>query len=195
MAQRHRGGNARFARVDLSSVFGIDLAQIEQIHFEHGFLFDAFAHGACDAKRFRHFARARFIGAWRSGNQEDARLATVIHEALLSFLNGRACLQPLEREFVLWISKLRPSFPRLRIFATVVVGLPCEVRESLNFGSYRVESRIRKLSLVASFELCSWQFGRTLSSSNRGDFFTHRGIPLLARMVKIEICQFLSVLA
>ena len=168
VAERHGGGDARFAGVNLAAVFGVDPAQIEEVHGEAAVPFEAFAHLCCHPECFRHLAGAGFIGAWRGGNQKDARLAAVILEALLSLLNGRSRFQPFEREFVLRVGKLRPGLPQVRAFPAVVVSLPRDGCKPLDFRCRSVESRVRKLRPVALLELRARQSGRTLTRADRG---------------------------
>src|SRR4029453_134092 len=68
MTERHRGGNACFARVNHAAVFSDHYAEIEKVHFESRSSIDDLARLLRKTKRLRHFTWTGVVRARRSAD-------------------------------------------------------------------------------------------------------------------------------
>src|SRR2546430_2282806 len=69
MTHRHRGRDARLARINLAAVFGGQHAKVEKIDSYSTSSSENFFRCFRQAKGFRHFARAGLVGSRRPADQ------------------------------------------------------------------------------------------------------------------------------
>ena len=168
MAQRHRGGDAGFARKDDAAELRGEVAEIKEIDLKAGFFFHEFAGERGKAEGFRHFARAGFVGPGRAADEEDAGRPGGIFELLSRVEDSFAGFEPFEGEVELRMGKLRAGLASPRTFPVIVVRVPRDLGQAIDLVSLRIEGRIVEAFFPAALEFFLAQPGRALARADLG---------------------------
>jgi len=164
VAQRHGGGSATLARMDLAAEFRGDQAQVEKVRGARRLL-EHLAHQPRQAPALGDFARTSTVVARGAANEQDARLRLGARLFFLRSLQPLARREPLDRKIVIGIGKLRPRLARHRRLAAFLVGFPRDHLDALQPRRLRRESRIGKGLEKALAEYLARQLGRRLAFS------------------------------
>jgi hypothetical protein len=118
--------------VDVAPVLRGEPAQVEQLDRDPR---RSSEYLACDfeqAIRFRHFTRTGVFAAGRTVDQQNGRFVA-FRVAALRIGDRRAGRQPVERKIIVWIGKFVARFARARSLATVLVGVPRDGHDLVEF--------------------------------------------------------------
>jgi hypothetical protein len=144
VAQRHRGGCAAFARVNIELVAGSEQAEVEEVDLNAG-LFKHLLRPLDHAEGLGDFAGAGAVVAGRSADQQHPALASCLAPARLRFFDLVLGLQPFDRHVVIGVGIAWASLAGYRRLAAFFIRLPgnrFDARNRFIFGTKgRVDER------------------------------------------------------
>ena len=123
VAQRHGGGHATFAGMNVQVVARRQQAQVQHIGLEFRLL-QHFLRPLQHAKGLGDFARAAAIIARRAANQQHARGGAGVLPQRCGLFNPLLGFQPFNRQVVVRVSVAGACLTRQRRLAALLVGLP-----------------------------------------------------------------------
>ncbi len=164
VTQRHGGRNAGLTRIDDLAVLGSECTQIEQVDLDLGALEDVGSQ-LCQAKTLRHLARTCFVIAGGAADEQYPERCILPVVSDLRCLDLGPSIQPVRRQVVGWIGKLRSCRSGEGGFAARNISLPGDLQELVDMGGLDGERRIFEPRPKPSRELLLRDRPRPLSGS------------------------------
>jgi len=152
VTERSGGGETRLARIDVSSVFGRQTRQVQDLGLATSCAFDRLTRDLHQAPALRYFPRTGMVAAGRAIHDQNARQAGRIVVALLGRRDRGAGFQPVDREIVAGIREVGPGLAGMGGLAAGPIGVPRDRLDLVDLRAQPPKGRIGEAAQVAATE-------------------------------------------